>query len=204
MEEPNETNNSDGISKLLRDYNISSIEGDTSEEVVVPDPQEEDIVKTSDSIPKDVLTWLTVGGKAAPEILSKSMVDVTNRIGVYIAYVVLRRLSKLDSLLSHVESMERLIFNKSRQSVPKSIKDVKSEYKAITEVLESMLEFSRKFSMQAEDLIKDPDRDELLSLVRSLDPESLKSLKDAVKTMIKTKVSKGSLERGQESNGQKD
>lgn len=131
--------------------------------------------------PDEIMGWLFGAKKAPPAQVSEVLADVSNKMGMYLAFIIVKRLSKLDSIFSYIEKIEKKLFDPRRDLSKTPESELRADYKELTAVAERFMEYSRKFAIQNRELITDPERDEVANLLRSADPETLKRLKTMIK-----------------------
>lgn len=61
------------------------------------------------------------------------------------------------------------------------------------------MEYARKFAIQNRDLVSDPERDEVASMLRSMQPEAVKRVKEVIQQLLKR--GGGSVENGKTTEG---
>jgi hypothetical protein len=163
------------------------------EEII--EPVDEVIGDKNPEVSSDVKEWLEGAMTSAPPVLSRMMHEVTNKMVSYIAYVLVQRLTNLNGLVNHLDVLESRIFSEERLKKKRTLASYKDDYRLLSGTFHDMLEFTRKFAIQSTNLIKDPERDEILTLLRSLDSEALKDLKDLIKLKIKKTSVASTLKR---------
>jgi len=110
----------------------------------------------------------------------------------YVAYILIQRSSQLNTLIESLGKMEQVIFAPNRDFRNVSQDELRSKHRQLTKTINDFLNLTRRFAIQAKDSIGDPERDEVVSLVRSLDSKSLSAMKQFVTNIMKE--TKGSTE----------
>lgn len=134
---------------------------------------------------QEVISWLTGQSDIQPAFMSKMMADVSNKMAMYLAVLIVKRMSKLNRVFAYLDKIEQKLFDPSRDISRTPESELRDDYSSLTKVAESFMEFSRKFAIQNKDLITDPERDELANMIRSLDPEALKRMKGLISQFTK-------------------
>jgi succinate dehydrogenase flavin-adding protein (antitoxin of CptAB toxin-antitoxin module) len=162
---------------------------ETQQPIVPPNnaPQQE-----GNAIPPDIFEWMQGKKTVPPAHLAKMMADISNKMGYYIAYVIIQRIGSLNSMLSRLEEVERNLFvNKNFTGMNEA--QLFSYHSRLKHTVQDFMEFARRFSVEAKDIIIDPERDELVNLVRSLDADGLKAVKDVLTEIKKARTGSGAV-----------
>lgn len=160
-----------------------------------PNPTEE-LAKNS-VIPKEIFEWMRGEKTVPPSQLAKMMADISNKMGYYIAYVIMQRMTNLNGLLGQLHRVEdKLLIDRNIDGL--SDAQLFTHHTRLKNTVNDFLEFARRFSVEAKEIIIDPERDELVNLVRSLDEEGLKAVKEMLGQVKKARTgsSVGSSKNG--------
>lgn len=164
------------------------------------DPEKFDIPTSPRDTGNEIDKWLEGLVESAPPTMAKMMDDVTNKMITYVAYLLVRRLSQMNSLVDHLSILESRIFSQERLNTKRSVQSYKDDYNLLAGTLQDLFEFTRKFSSQSSSLIRDTERDEVMQKLRSLDSNSIRDLKALIDDKIKVVSTASSLKKDDSSN----
>ena len=133
--------------------------------------------------PKNELgLWLRGLISMPPEELKSALSDVNDKTTWVVAFNMVSHLGRISSLFGTLEKIENVLY--SDESLAKcSTQELLKLHKNIHENLLTVLEFSRKFIAQNQEVLLEmgKSRDELIEVVRHLDKNVLQSLRDALR-----------------------
>lgn len=163
------------------------------------DPEKFDIPNTPRDTGGEIDKWLEGLVESAPPTMAKMMDDVTNKMITYVAYLLVRRLSQMNSLVDHLSILESRIFSQERLNTKRTVQSYKDDYNLLAGTLQDLFEFTRKFSSQSSSLIRDTERDEVMQKLRSLDSSTIRDLKKLIDEKIRVVSTASSLKKGDSS-----
>jgi len=145
--------------------------------VTSPPPKAPEPEKPEGAIPLDIFQWMKGEVKVPPARLAMMMADISNKMGYYIAYVIMQRVGNLNSLIEQLHQVEdKLLMRKNYDGLNDA--QLFTYHSRLKNTINDFLEFARRFSVESKEIIIDPERDELVNLVRSLDADGLKAIKE--------------------------
>jgi hypothetical protein len=169
---------------------ITNLVGDaTKGKMPLPreEPPKDEKKPDGNAIPADIFAWMKGDMTVPPARLAKMMADISNKMGYYIAYMIIQRFGSLNSMMTQLQDIEeRLFVNKSFAGL--SDAQLMTTHNRLKNTVQDFLEFARRFSIESKDIIIDPERDELVNLVRSLDAEGLKAVKELLGQVKKART----------------
>lgn len=169
------------------------------EQEQIPETIEEDKEEEFGDAPEEMLSWLMGSKKAAPTMVSEMMSDVSNKMAMYLAYTIVKRLSRLDKVFTYINKIEDRLFDPKRDLSKVPEVELRKDYTDLSKMAESFMEYARKFAIQNRDLVSDPERDEVASMLRSMQPEAVKRVKEVIQQLLKR--GGGSVENGKTTEG---
>ena len=147
--------------------------------------------KPEAAIPMDIFRWMKGEESVPPARLAKMMGDISNKMGYYIAYTVIQRMDNFSALVEQLNKIEqRLLLNKTYDGLNDA--QLFTHHNRLKNTISEFLEFARRFSVEAKDIIIDPERDELVNLVRSLDADGLRAVKELLTQVKKDRTGSAS------------
>lgn len=161
----------------------------TKSKQMPPAPPESPLEQKPDgnAIPSDIFEWMKGEKNVPPARLAKMMADISNKMGYYIAYMIIQRFGSLNSMMSQLQEIERRLFV-DKSFVGQTDAQLMTTHSRLKNTVHDFLEFARRFSIESKDIIIDPERDELVNLVRSLDAEGLKAVKELLVQVKKART----------------
>jgi hypothetical protein len=143
----------------------------------LPPPPEPVPVKPEPAIPLDIFRWMKGEENVPPARLAKMMGDISNKMGYYLAYTIIQRMDNFSALVQQLNALEeKLLINKSYEGLNDA--QLFTHHSRLKHTISDFMEFARRFSVEAKDIIIDPERDELVNMVRSLDADGLRAIKE--------------------------
>ena len=147
--------------------------------------------KPEPAIPMDIFRWMKGEENVPPARLAKMMGDISNKMGYYIAYTIIQRMDNFSSLVAQLNKVEeKLLLNKTYEGLNDA--QLFTHHSRLKGTIADFLEFARRFSVEAKDIIIDPERDELVNLVRSLDADGLRAIKELLAQVKKDRTGSSS------------
>lgn len=141
-------------------------------------PEATKLLLQEQGLPPEVVTWLLGDVKSTPAVIDKVMDDVSKKINMSMALILVRRMVSMNRMLEYMAKVEDDMFDDS--AIAESSKDQKfTRYSYFERAVGTMMEFTRKFVAQNEhSFTHDQPADELAILLRTVDPEVLRTLVD--------------------------
>jgi len=136
------------------------------------------------AIPTVVTEWLQGSHSTAPDEVRDLMNNVTEKMNCFVALVISKRLTKVDTLVTFIEkceeSMYKLELIEDLALVDDDYDKIKKLHSHANARLTELLEFTRKFTLQNKEFLFSPTNElegEIAGMLRSMNVDQLTEMK---------------------------
>lgn len=134
---------------------------------------------------QELVKWMRGDLDEIPQELRKVMGVMSERVVTFLMFILTRRLTCLEKLLEFTTAAEKELFKKDE------IRDLSSgelelRYMRAMGLVENIMEFSRKFVVQAKESGGElsPEESKLLAKLKSLPPDKIKELDNLLDSIL--------------------
>jgi hypothetical protein len=142
------------------------------------------------AVPPEVFDWLKGKKSAPPASISKMMTDISNKLSYYISYSIIQRSTGLSRLIQYLDKVEQKIFPDNENFEDLTMEQLISKRSMLDSSITSFLDLTRRFTAQSKDIGNDPDRSEIINMIKSLDSDSIEALKKSLFNLVTKKTGK--------------
>lgn len=143
--------------------------------------EEPETLKADGEIPKEITLWLKGVLPSPPEGVKGALKDVNEKLQWVLVWNVVKQLSRVSSNTEVIDKIEKLLV-KDEYLDDYSNRELMQLHKQMVSNNMSVLDYARKFLLQNQDMLTrlDNPTDNLLTLLRKMDGESIAILKSII------------------------
>ena len=133
-------------------------------------------------LPKEIDLWLQGILNIPPEGVKSALQDINDKTTWVVAWNMVQQLSRISRLFNTLENVETTLYDPEKVE-DYSTKELITIQKTLHDNLLSVLDFSRKFIAQNQEVLTElsRNRDDLIEMIRHLDQHTLRRLRDVLR-----------------------
>ena len=130
-------------------------------------------------VPPEIFEWLA-GDKEMPAEIRKLGDTINQKLNWFLVHSILAQYTRIPRMFAYMQKAEEVIYDMKDFEGDNVDRDtVRKNYSRLTSDLESLLEFSRKFTVQNKDIIgveTNPEDQVLLEKIKAMSPEMISKI----------------------------
>lgn len=126
---------------------------------------------------QEFFNWITGRVSDPPDVVRGVIINLATKINMVTGYLTSINLMRMNRISEFMQEAEDELFNRERLS-NMSTEELSNVYSEAQRVLNSSLDFARKFTSQNKDLGKLEEVDDLYKMLLSLPPSRIRELRE--------------------------